>query len=131
MEQGREAHTPLKGNQVLDEEQGDTCGSIVTGLLWFLSMLLIIVTFPFSLCACVRIVQVINALSHTLTMIYLSPHCIKNLPYYIDIIYFTRNMNGPSSFGWERWYETGDKGVLLDQDFFSLSHAWTTLRFAI
>ena len=34
------------------------CGSFVAGLIWFISILLIICTFPFSLCVCVRMVQV-------------------------------------------------------------------------
>ena len=33
------------------------CGSCVAGLIWIISILLIICTFPFSLCVCIRMVQ--------------------------------------------------------------------------
>merc|ERR1712213_49389 len=38
-----------------DEDEG--CGGFVGGLIWVISMILIILTFPFSLCVCVRMVQ--------------------------------------------------------------------------
>lgn len=42
-------------NGSADDDSG--CGQFVSGLLFFLSMLLIVCTFPFSLCVCVRMVQ--------------------------------------------------------------------------
>ena len=38
-----------------DEDQG--CGSCVGALIWAISMLLIVCTFPFSLCVCIKMVQ--------------------------------------------------------------------------
>ena len=42
-----------------DESVGSKC---VAGLIWVISMILICCTFPFSLCVCVRVVQVQNEL---------------------------------------------------------------------
>merc|ERR1711997_222260 len=39
------------------DEEDDGCGSCVGGVIWFLSMILIICTFPFSLCFTVKMVQ--------------------------------------------------------------------------
>merc|ERR1711874_937148 len=39
------------------EDEDSVAGSFVAGLIYVLSMLLIICTFPFSLCVCVRMVQ--------------------------------------------------------------------------
>ena len=38
-----------------DESAAGTC---VAGMIWVISILLIVVTFPFSLCVCIRMVQV-------------------------------------------------------------------------
>ena len=40
------------------EDEDDGCGSFVSGLLFFLSFLMIVVTMPFSLCFCIKMVQV-------------------------------------------------------------------------
>merc|ERR1712062_820624 len=46
------------GNIRATESDDDTaCGSFISGLIWLMSMVLIICTFPFSLCVCVRMVQ--------------------------------------------------------------------------
>merc|ERR1711962_1048392 len=38
-----------------DEDEG--CGGFVGGLIWVISMILIVCTFPFSLCVCIKMVQ--------------------------------------------------------------------------
>ena len=47
------------GVQDGDSDDGSGCGSCIGGVIYVFSMILIIVTFPFSLCVCVRMVQVI------------------------------------------------------------------------
>ena len=39
------------------EGEGDTAGSICTGLLVFLSILIIVITFPISIFFCIKVVQ--------------------------------------------------------------------------
>ena len=38
-------------------DEDDACESVISSLIWFLSMILIICTFPFSLCFTVKMVQ--------------------------------------------------------------------------
>lgn len=49
---------PMNDNVRISEEgEGDTAGSFCTGVLTFISVLLIIVTFPISIFLCIKIVQ--------------------------------------------------------------------------
>ena len=48
-------HSRSNANTVEDDS---VCGSCVSGLIYVISMILIILTFPFSLCVCIRMVQV-------------------------------------------------------------------------
>ena len=47
------------------ETRGDgddsVCNSFASAMIFFVSVILIIVTFPFSLCVCIRMVQVTNS----------------------------------------------------------------------
>ena len=45
------------GNEGSDDDS--VCGSFISGLIFVMSMILIICTFPFSLCVCIRMVQVL------------------------------------------------------------------------
>ena len=49
-----------RASRATDSDSGDdsVAGSFVAGLIYVISMLLIICTFPFSLFVCVRMVQV-------------------------------------------------------------------------
>ena len=49
-------------NDINDKETDDegAAGKCVAGLIWVVSIILICCTFPFSLCVCVRMVQVRN-----------------------------------------------------------------------
>merc|ERR1712227_470857 len=40
-----------------DQDEDEGCGGFVGGLIWVISMILIVCTFPFSLCVCIKMVQ--------------------------------------------------------------------------
>merc|ERR1711962_1909100 len=40
-----------------DQDDDAGCGGFVGGLIWVISMILIVCTFPFSLCVCIKMVQ--------------------------------------------------------------------------
>jgi len=59
MEEGNEKYQANRnvrsGNEGSDDDS--VCGSFISGLIFVMSMILIICTFPFSLCVCIRMVQ--------------------------------------------------------------------------
>ncbi len=69
------------------EESETGCNSFAAGLIWFFSVLLIVLTFPLSLCICIRMVQVIIII------------CIKICSLKHLIIFRHRNTREPSSSG--------------------------------
>ena len=46
------------------QDDDDCCGSFASVLIYFISCLLILCTFPFSLCVCIKMVQVSSLIIH-------------------------------------------------------------------
>ena len=104
-------------------EDDSMAGSFVAGLIYVISMILIICTFPFSLCVCVRMVQVNLRHSWQFRHIITYNAIIPLFEIFFFILF--RNMREPSSLDWDVSRE--EERLALD---FSLSFlVWTTLLF--
>ena len=106
-------------------EDDSMAGSFVAGLIYVISMILIICTFPFSLCVCVRMVQVNFRHSwpfrHSNIITYNAIIPLFQISFFI----LFRNTREPSSLDWDVSRE--EERLALD---FSLSFlVWTTLLF--
>ena len=61
MEEGNDGKNRADRNIRAASEGSDNdtvCSSFISGLIFVMSMIMIICTFPFSLCVCIRMVQV-------------------------------------------------------------------------
>ena len=105
-------------------EDDSMAGSFVAGLIYVISMILIICTFPFSLCVCVRMVQVNLRHGWQFRHSIITYNAIILL-FEISFSILFRNMREPSSLDWDVSRE--EERLALD---FSLSFlVWTTLLF--
>ena len=105
-------------------EDDSMAGSFVAGLIYVISMILIICTFPFSLCVCVRMVQVNLRHGWQFRHSIITYNAIIPL-FEISFFILFRNMREPSSLDWDVSRE--EERLALD---FSLSFlVWTTLLF--
>ena len=98
MEEGNDGKNRADRNIRAASEGSDNdtvCSSFISGLIFVMSMIMIICTFPFSLCVCIRMVQV------CLCRVYLNitVEYPEKQNYIVAIC--SRNMNGPSSLDWE------------------------------
>ena len=94
-----------------NQKPSPTSNSFCVTLIKIFSIFLIIVTLPFSLLFCLRVVQV-----------RISPVGIKDVKHILIInnLYFFRNTNEPSFSDWVKSPRVG----LSVQDYSSLSRAW-------
>ena len=109
------------------DESTNVCEEFISRVIWAISIIFIVVTFPFSLCVSIRMVQVRN-LKVIIFYLYIERISFRydvarendNLIEFIYAIFlklflntFFRNINGLSYFDWDVLSEE----VLLVQDF--------------
>ena len=110
------------------DESTNVCEEFISRVIWAISIIFIVVTFPFSLCVSIRMVQVRN-LKVIIFYLYIERISFRydvarendNLIEFIYAIFFLklflntffRNINGLSYFDWDVLSEE----VLLVQDF--------------
>ena len=108
-------------------EDDSMAGSFVAGLIYVISMILIICTFPFSLCVCVRMVQVNLRHSWQFRHSNVITYNAIILLFEISFSILFRNMREPSSLDWD----VSREEERLALDFSSSFLVWTTLLFVI
>ena len=111
----------MSGDYQKSSEDDQGCGgSCVSTLIWVVSMILIICTFPFSLCVCIKMVQVQNQYIFN-KIIIREPFSILNIiSFHKILLIIFRSTKEQSFLDWA----VLRKVLQLDLAFSSLYHAW-------
>ena len=87
--------TFLQYKEGQDGGDSSVCGSCATGLIWVISWILIACTFPFSLCFCIKMVQVcyvgfyLGLLWNVLALIFTLGFDLYTDTFYLTILSFS------------------------------------------